>query len=100
MDAKTESIAETQMSSACDINPQMLLDMFIQYEQCKAALYAQLAQTAPTPCLKHTIAQMAMEDPCHATGLVALANAYGLGMVPGGAPIMPPQLFDVEEKKD
>ncbi|TEB13200.1 hypothetical protein [Pelotomaculum propionicicum] len=104
MDAKTEAMASNQMSHMCAMNPQMLLDMYVQSEQCEAPLYAQLAQMAPTPCLRQMIAQMAMEEPGHTARLAALAAAYGLGasapMTHGGQIGMAPQFFSVEEKKE
>lgn len=98
MDAKTEAMPGTQMSNMCGVNPQMLINMYVQSEQCEAALYAQLCQMAPTPCLRQIIAQMALEEPGHAARLAALSAAYGMGAT--DPPAMAPQFYSVEEKKE
>ncbi len=104
MDAKTEAMANNQMNHMCAMTPQMLLDMFIQSEQCEAPLYAQLAQMAPTPCLRQMIAQMVVEDAVKAAIVAAIAAAYGLNatapMMQGGQTAMAPQFYSVEEKKE
>lgn len=98
MDAKTEAMPGTQMSDMYGMNPQMLINMYVQSEQCEAALYTQLAQMAPTPCLQQMIAQMAMKEREQAAKLCAVAAAYGLGAT--DPPAMAPQFYSVEEKKE
>lgn len=104
MDVKTEAMAGNQMNNMGCMNLQMMFDMLMQYEQCEAALYTQLAPMAPTPCLQQMIANMAMMEQNQAARLAAVAAAYGLGaaapMMQGGQPVMPPQFYAVEEKKE
>lgn len=110
MDAKTEDVIKSNQMTGMCMDPRALLDMYARYEQCEAALYAELAQTAPTPCLQRMIALMAAEEANQAAAVAAVAAAYGLApvapAVPGDPPptihppIMPPYFYAVGEKKD
>ncbi len=107
MDAKTEAMAGNQHTGMCGMDPGTLLAMYMQSEQCEAALYAQLAQMAPTPCLQRMITKMTAEDANQAAYLAAIAAAYGLGTampltggMQGNTPMMPPQFYSLEAKKE
>ncbi len=103
MDVKTEAMTGNQ-NNMCGMNLQMMFDMLMRSEQCEAALYAQLAQIAPTPCLQQMIAHMVMMEQNQPVSLAAVAAAYGLGaaapMMHGEQPAMAPQFYAVEEKKE
>ncbi len=87
-DAKVEAVSGSHMADMCPMDPRALLDAIARHECNEAALYAMLAQCAPTPCLQSMIAQMAAEEAGQAAALAAIAAAYGLGAI---VPVMPGQ---------
>jgi hypothetical protein len=72
-DAKVEAVSGSHMADMCPMDPRALLDAIARHECNEAALYAMLAQCAPTPCLQSMIAQMAAEEAGQAAALAAIA---------------------------
>lgn len=113
MDNKTDVQAEAMtgghMTDMCPMEPRALLETIAMHERNEAALYAVLAQCAPTPCLQRMIAMMAAEEANQAATLNAIAAAYGIGAAmpnmpadppPIKHPFMPPLFYAETEEKE
>lgn len=93
----------------CPRNPCEILAMLIQSEQMEIPIYNQLAQTAPSSCLRQMFAHMAAEDAMKVQRLCALAAEFGcapivpgMGAGPGqmAGPGGPPLFYSEGEQTD
>lgn len=110
MDVKKEGMMDGMMPGMmddmmCPHDPRELLNMVMQHEQMEIPLYNELAQSAPSMCLRQKIMHMAKMDAHHAEMYARVAAAYGFMPVqpPGmhmDPPGMPPNFYAAGEQKD
>lgn len=68
----------------CPPDPREILSRLIQSEQMEIPIYTQLAQTAPSSCLRQMFAQAAVETAMQVQKLCELAGEFGVApIVPG-----------------
>lgn len=65
----------------CPRDPCEILKRLIQSEQSEIPVYKQLAQTAPSTCLKMMFAHLAEEDTGKVQRLCDLAKEFGCGSI-------------------
>lgn len=59
-------------------DPRRLYEMAVRHEKTKAAIYRELARTAPTMCLRQKFMYLASKEAYHLHVLSQVAGAYGL----------------------
>ena len=71
----------------CRHDPCQLLDMIMKHEQMEMGLYCELAQNAPSMCLRQKIMSLAEMEALTDPVLAAVAGAFGFA--PAGPPVAP-----------
>jgi len=93
----------------CPRDPCEILKRLIQSEQMEIPVYTQLAQTAPSSCLRQMFAQSAAEEAMKVQRLCELAGEFGCAsIVPGmgdpghmvNPPGSPPLFYGEGEQTD
>lgn len=90
-----EQAAKGMMDDMMCQNPCQLLQMVMQTEKSEIALYREIAQCIPSPCLRETIMSFTEKETGHGNVYSHLARVFGCMDMP----CMPPGCYAAGEKK-